>query len=407
MFLIYYLTLFGRKDNMRYVGAVSRGIRLPIVTKCEDLVNIISDNIIAASNSERDPFVIRDRDVIGVTESLLARSQGNFVSIADISEDVRNKVPDGDVSIIFPIMSRNRFLIPLQGIVNGVKGHVHLFLSYPADEVGNEIIDPMNFYLNEKRLKDETFDEEEYYEVFGEYKHSFTGVNYVDLYKSIDPEKVSIYFTNNPLSALDYSNTVIVASIHARKLHKEILENAGANVISLDEICSTPIRVGAGYNKMYGLLGSNYMNDTSVKLLPQDSDIFVRELQDEIKKRTGKKVEVLVYGDGAFKDPVCGIWELADPVVSPGFTDGLLGVPKEIKFKYVADNAMDKDPSAAVREAIESKADLEKFSQYALGTTPRRITDLLGSLCDLTSGSGDKGTPIVYIQGYFDSYLDE
>ncbi|NLX75459.1 MAG: F420-0--gamma-glutamyl ligase [Synergistaceae bacterium] len=392
---------------MRYVGAVSRGIRLPIVTKCENLVKVISDNIIAASKSERDPFVIRDRDVIGVTESLLARAQGNFVSIDDISEDIRNKVPDGDVSIVFPIMSRNRFLIPLQGIVNGVKGRVHLFLSYPSDEVGNEIIDPMNFYLNEKKLKNETFDEKEYYEVFGEYKHSFTGVNYVDLYKSINPEKVSIYFTNNPLSALDYSNTVIVASIHARKLHKEILENAGANVISLDEICSTPVRAGAGYNKMYGLLGSNYMNDTSVKLLPQDSDVFVRELQDDIKKRTGKKVEVLVYGDGAFKDPVCGIWELADPVVSPGFTDGLLGVPKEIKFKYVADNAKDIDPSVAVREAIESKADLKKFSQYALGTTPRRITDLLGSLCDLTSGSGDKGTPIVYIQGYFDSYLDD
>lgn len=392
---------------MRYVGAVSRGIRLPIVTKCDDLIKVIADNIIAASKSSRDSFTIRDKDVIGVTESLLARSQGNFVSISDISEDIKLRVPEGDVSIVFPIMSRNRFLIPLKGIVDGVRGHVHLFLSYPADEVGNEIIDPMNFYLNEKKLKNETFDEDEYYEVFGEYKHSFTGVNYVDLYKSIDPEKISIHFTNNPLSALKYSKTVIVASIHARKLHREILESAGANVLSLDEISTIPVRDGAGYNELYGLLGSNYMNDTSVKLLPRESDEFVKELQAEMKRRTGKNVEVLIYGDGAFKDPVCGIWELADPVVSPGYTEGLKGVPKEIKFKYVADNSSGKDPSVAVREAIESKGELDKFSQSTLGTTPRRITDLLGSLCDLTSGSGDKGTPIVYIQGYFDSYLDE
>ena len=392
---------------MRYVGVVSRGIRLPVVTKCGDLVNIISDNIIATSKSERDPFVIRDRDIVGVTESLLARSQGNYVTVSDISEDVRARVPEGDVSIVFPIMSRNRFLLALKGIVDGVKGHVHLFLSYPADEVGNQIIDPMNFYCNEEKLKNETFDEKEYYEVFGEYKHSFTGVNYVDLYKSIDSEKVSIYFTNNPLAALDYSKTVIVASIHTRKLHRDILEKAGANVISLDDICSTPIREGAGFNNQYGLLGSNYMSDSSVKLLPRDCDAFVRELQADILKRTGKNVEVLIYGDGAFKDPVCGIWELADPVVSPGYTDGLSGVPKEIKFKYVADNAGDKDPTDAVREAIESKENLDKFSQCTLGTTPRRMTDLIGSLCDLTSGSGDKGTPIVYIQGYFDSYLDQ
>lgn len=392
---------------MRYVGVASRGIRLPVVTKGVDLINIISDNIIAASNSERDSFVIGDRDVVGVTESLLARAQGNYVTISDIAEDVKKRVPDGDVSIVFPILSRNRFHLPLKGIINGVRGHVNLFLSYPADEVGNQIINPMNFYSNVEKLKNETFDEKEYYELFGENRHSFTGVDYVELYKSIDPEKVSIYFTNNPLSALNYSKTVIVASIHTRKLHRDILEKAGATVISLDEICSSSNREGVGYNDLYGLLGTNYMNDHSVKLLPRNSDEFVRELQANLFERTGKKLEVLIYGDGAFKDPVCGIWELADPVVSPGYTDGLSGVPKEIKFKYVADNAKGQDPSDAVREAIESKNDIDKFSQCTLGTTPRRITDLLGSLCDLTSGSGDKGTPVVYIQGYFDSYLEQ
>ena len=392
---------------MRYVGAASRGIRLPVITKGADLINIISDTIIAASENERDPFVIRDKDIVGVTESLLARSQGNYVTVSDISEDVRLKVPDGDVSIIFPILSRNRFHLLLKGIVNGVRGHVRLFLSYPSDEVGNQVIAPMNFYLNEDKLTKETFDEKEYYEVFGANKHPFTGVDYVELYKSIDPEKVSIYFANNPLAALSFSKTVIVASIHTRKLHKAILEKAGATVISMDEICSSPVREGAGFNEKYGLLGSNYTNDISVKLFPRDCDKFVEELQADLFKRTGKNIEVLIYGDGAFKDPVCGIWELADPVVSPGYTDGLNGMPKEIKFKYVADNAEGKDPTEAVKEAIRSKDMMDKYGNSTLGTTPRRMTDLIGSLCDLTSGSGDKGTPVVYIQGYFDSYLDD
>ena len=392
---------------MRYVGAASRGIRLPVITKGADLINIISDTIVAASENERDPFVIRDSDIVGVTESLVARSQGNYVTLSDISEDVKKRVPEGDVSIIFPILSRNRFHQLLRGIVNGVRGKVRVFLSYPSDEVGNQVIDPMNFYLNSDRLSCDSFDEKEYYEVFGECRHPFTGVDYVQLYKSIDPEKVSVHFANNPLAALSFSNTVIVASIHTRKLHRDILEKAGANVISLDEICSSPIKNGAGFNEQYGLLGSNYTNDNSVKLFPRDCDAFVRELQKELFDRTGKKIEVLVYGDGAFKDPVCGIWELADPVVSPGYTDGLSGMPKEIKFKYVADNAGDKDPSDAIREAIESKGEMDKYGHCTLGTTPRRMTDLIGSLCDLTSGSGDKGTPVVYIQGYFDCYLDD
>lgn len=392
---------------MRYVGAASRGIRLPVVTKGADLINVISDTIIAASENDRDPFVIRDRDIVGVTESLLARSQGNYVTLSDISEDIRGRVPEGDVSIIFPILSRNRFHQLLRGILNGVRGKVRVYLSYPSDEVGNQVIDSMNFYLKSDRLTGENFDDKEYYDVFGECRHPFTDIDYVQLYKSIDPEKISIHFANNPLAALSFSNTVIVASIHARKLHRDILEKAGANVISLDEICSAPVREGAGFNEQYGLLGSNYTNDNSVKLFPRESGTFVRKLQEELAKRTGKKIEVLVYGDGAFKDPVCGIWELADPVVSPGYTDGLDGMPNEIKFKYVVDNANGKDPTEAVREAIEAKNDLNKFGHSTLGTTPRRLTDLIGSLCDLTSGSGDKGTPVIYIQGYFDCYFDD
>lgn len=392
---------------MRCVGTVSRGIRLPVITKGEDIVKIISDSVLEAASSERDAFAIRDRDIVGVTESLVARSQGNYVTLDDISEDIKRRVPEGDVALIFPIMSRNRFHQLLRGIVNGVRGHVHVILSYPSDEVGNKVIDPYNYYLKSAELSGECFDEDEFYSVFGEYRHPFTGIDYVQLYKNIDPDKVVIHFANNPLAALKFAKTVIVASIHTRSLHREILEKAGAYVVSMDEICSSPVRPGAGFNEKYGLLGSNYTNDNSVKLFPRECDIFVNELHKELKVRTGKDIEVLVYGDGAFKDPACGIWELADPVVSPGFTEGLLGMPKEIKFKYVADNAEGKDPTEAVREAIEAKNKMDKFGHSTLGTTPRNLTDLIGSLCDLTSGSGDKGTPVVYIQGYFDNYLND
>lgn len=392
---------------MRCTGTISRGIRLPVIQNGDDIIRIISDGVIAASESERDAFTIRDRDVIGVTESLVARSQGNYVTLADISADVRRRVPEGDVALIFPIMSRNRFRQLLRGIVNGVRGKVHVVLSYPSDEVGNRLIDPYNYYVKCGQLSGEPFDEEEFYRVFGEYKHPFTGVDYIQLYKEIDPERVEIHFANNPLAALKYSKNIIVASIHTRKLHREILEKHGAHVVCIDEICSEPVREGAGYNEQYGLLGSNYTSDDSVKLFPRGCDEFVRKLQADLIARTGKQIEVFVYGDGAFKDPVEGIWELADPVVSPGFTDGLVGLPKEIKFKYVADNANGQDPTEAVREAIASKGRLDKFGDTTLGTTPRRLTDLLGSLCDLTSGSGDKGTPVVYIQGYFDNYLDD
>jgi len=392
---------------MRYVGTVSRGIRLPVVTSGADIITIIADRLIEASRSENDPFCFRDRDIIGVTESLVARSQGNYVTIDDIAEDVCRRVPEGDAALVFPILSRNRFYQLLRGIAAGIRGKLHIVFSYPSDEVGNRIVDPEDFYLKSAKLSGECFGEDEYYSVFGEYRHPFTGIDYVRLYKEVDPLRISVHFANNPLAALEFSNTVIVASIHSRRLHRDILRNAGAYAVTLEDICSEPVREGAGFNEEYGLLGSNYTNDTSVKLFPRNSGEFVRKLQEELIRRTGRKIEVLVYGDGAFKDPVCGIWELADPVVSPGYTDGLEGMPKEVKFKYVADNAGDKDPSEAVREAIASKNRLDRFGHSTLGTTPRRLTDLIGSLCDLTSGSGDKGTPVVHIQGYFDSYLDD
>lgn len=395
------------ETSLRCVGTVSRGIRLPVVTQGADLIKIIADGVIAASECGRDAFTIGEGDVLGVTESLLARAQGNYVTLDDIAEDVRGRIPEGDVSILFPILSRNRFYQILRAIVNGVSGKVQIVLSYPTDEVGNQLVEPMNYYLNGENVSSQVFGEDEFYRVFGEYKHPFTGVDYVQLYKNIDPERISICFANTPQAALAFSKNVIIASIHARHLHRDILEKAGTNVVGLEEICSEPLHEGMGWNSEFGLLGSNYTNDLSVKLFPRDCKQFVDKLQAEMTKRSGKKPEVLIYGDGAFKDPVCGIWELADPVVSPGYTDKLEGLPKEIKFKYIADNAGDKDPAEAVREAIASKGDIDKFTHNTLGTTPRRLTDLVGSLCDLTSGSGDKGTPVVYIQGYFDSYLDD
>jgi len=392
---------------MRHVGAVSRGIRLPVISRGADLIRIVCTELIKASRSSADPFPLRDGDILGVTESLLARVQGNYATIGDISEDARRLLPEGDVSLIFPILSRNRFGQILKGIIGGVRGKVHLLLSYPADEVGNLVIEPRNFYLKNGQLSAELFDEKEYDQVFGRYIHPFTGVDYVEYYREMAPGRVEIHFGNNPLDSLRFADTVIVGSIHARFLHREILEKVGAKVVSIDQFCAAPHREGMGYNPEFGLLGSNYTNDGTVKLFPRDSSKFAKTLQKELFAMTGKKMEVLVYGDGAFKDPVCGIWELADPVVSPGFTDGLLGMPKEIKLKYIADNAGDKSPEEAVREAIRMKGEMDRFSHSTLGTTPRRLTDLVGSLCDLTSGSGDKGTPVVHISGYFDSYLDE
>ncbi len=401
-----------KQNTERYTGVEARGIRLPVVKKGDDLVDLAATYLMEASRSSRSPFPLRDRDVVGVTESLLARAQGNVVSLEDIARDVRNKMPEGDVAVAFPILSRNRFFLLLSGLIGGIRGRVHLFLSYPADEVGNHLMDPVDFIKKSGWLSGECFGEKEYREVFDRYPHPFTGVDYVELYKSLDPDRIDIHFTNNPLSIPKITPRVILANIHNRSLYGTLLREAGATVLALDRICSAPLSEGGGYNPDFGLLGSNYSREGVVKLFPRDAKTFAAALQAEIEKRSGKKVEVLVYGDGAFKDPACGIWELADPVVSPGYTKGLEGTPTEIKFKMVADNASG-DADDAVRKAILSKPSATgretglKEEKNALGTTPRRYSDLLGSLCDLVSGSGDRGTPVIHISGYFDSYIDD
>jgi F420-0:gamma-glutamyl ligase len=379
---------------------------MPIVRKGDDLIRIISDNLLEAANAT--PFDFHDRDIIGVTESFLARSQSNFVSLDQIAEDISAKVPDGDIAIGFPILSRNRFLLLLKGIVKGIKGKVRIYLSYPGDEVGNLIIDPIDYLENKHKLSGECFDEEEWERVFGRYLHTFTGIDYVKLYREVNASKIEIWFTNNPMDILKYDKNIIIASIHVRLTQKKMLLRGASMVLTLDEICNYP-REGAGYNEEYGLLGSNRSGDDMVKLFPRDSNKFANALHDELFRLTGKKMEVLVYGDGAFKDPVCGIWELADPVVSPGYTEGLKGTPHEVKLKLVADNAAGDATSVGeiVKQAISYRREDENIDrELALGTTPRRYHDLIGSLCDLVSGSGDKGTPVVHISGYFDNYAD-
>lgn len=394
----------------RKIGVELHGVRMPVIKKGDDLVKLVSHYLLEASKSDYAPFALRDRDVVGVTESLLAKSQGNFVTLDEIADDVAGKVPAGDVAVAFPILSRNRFLLILEGLVKGIRGKVHIFLSCPADEVGNNLVDPLE-YIKKSAGLPVCFDEKKYKEVFGRYLHPFTGVDYVELYKSLAPDKIEIHFTNNPLSILDYTKNIIMANIHNRHLYAGLLRDRGASVLTLDQICNTPC-AGGGYNPDFGLLGSNYSTAGAVKLFPRDSHAFARALQKEIKALSGRDVQTLVYGDGAFKDPACGIWELADPVVSPGYTDGLEGTPSEIKFKMVADNA-EGDAGEAVRKAIMAKpAATKKESglsedKNALGTTPRRYSDLLGSLCDLASGSGDKGTPVIHISGYFDSFIDD
>lgn len=397
---------------MRCTGTTVRGIRMPIVRKGDDLIKIITDNLVLAAKNE--PFKFKNRDIVGVTESFFARGQGNVVSLDDVAKDVAGKIPDGDIAIAFPILSRNRFLPMLRGIVKGVPAprKIRIYTTYPFDEVGNHIINPVAFYEKNSGLVSECFDESTWENTFGRYKHTFTGVDYVELYRSPDPDRIELWFTNNPLDILKRDQNVIIASIHARTMHREILRKGGANwLCDLTEICNSPIGKGSGYNPEYGLLGSNYSSDSSLKLFPRDCKPFVNELQAALFRETGKNMQVLIYGDGAFKDPVCGIWELADPVVSPGYTDGLEGTPNEIKLKLVADstgNATADEARKAVSQAIESKhSTAAKDDKLSLGTTPRHYSDLIGSLCDLVSGSGDKGTPVVHISGYFDSYIDE
>ena len=392
------------------VGTISRGIRTPIIRSGDNLVEIIADSVLAAAEEEK--FEIRERDIIAATEAIVARAQNNYATIDDIATDVKNKFSSDTVGVIFPILSRNRFAICLRGIAKGVK-KVVLMLSYPSDEVGNHLVSID--MLDEKGVNPYTdvLTLEKYRELFGENKHPFTGVDYVDYYGQIIKEsgaEVEIIFSNNPRTILNYTKDVLLCDIHTRKRTKRILKENGGNVVlGLDEILTSSIN-GSGYNENYGLLGANKATEDKIKLFPRDCETFVNSLQKEMLKRTGKNVEVMIYGDGAFKDPVGKIWELADPVVSPAYTKGLEGTPNEVKLKYLADNNFADLKGEELREAIKDYiknkgADLVG-SMESQGTTPRRLTDLIGSLCDLTSGSGDKGTPVVFIQGYFDNYTN-
>lgn len=389
-------------SNTRYVGTSALGLRMPIIKEGDNLVQIICEKLVEAQNSTYQPLKIDNKDIIAVTESLVARAQGNYVSLDDIGFDVSQKFPEGDVAIAFPILSRNRFATVLDGLTRGVKGKVYLFLSYPADEVGNPLMDEQKMIEEGINPYTDVLSKEEYYARLGFYRHPITQSNHVQMYSEISP-KIEVVLANNPIDILKYTNQVIIASIHKRNSQKKTLELAGAKVYTLADICNKPTRHGMGYNAEFGVLGSNYSNENKVKLFPTGCNEFVHEVQNEILQKTGKKVEVMVYGDGAFKDPQHGIWELADPVVSPGYTDGLNGMPNEIKIKAIAD-INGENAEEAVKKAIGAKTNAS--SAAAIGTTPRNITDLVGSLCDLTSGSGDKGTPVVVVKGYFDSYLD-
>ena len=399
------------EKSTRRVGTVSRGIRCPIIRQGDDLASIVADSVLLAAKDEG--FSLHDRDVIAVTESVVARAQGNYATVQDIAEDVRAKTGGGTVGVIFPILSRNRFAICLRGIAMGVKKIV-LMLSYPSDEVGNELVNldkvdeaGVNPYSDVLSLK-------KYRELFGECRHEFTGVDYVSYYTEVIEEagaEVEIVFANQPRAILDYTDTVIACDIHTRFRTKRILKAAGAKtVLTLDEILNAPVN-GSGCNEKYGLLGSNKSTEDTVKLFPRESSALVEEIQARILKETGKHVEVMIYGDGAFKDPKGKIWELADPVVSPAHTSGLIGTSNELKLKYLADNDFanlrGEELKKAIEASIRAKDGNLKGKMVSEGTTPRQLTDLIGSLCDLTSGSGDKGTPVVLVQGYFDNYTND
>ena len=397
----------------RMVGTVSRGLRAPIIRANDDLVQIVSDCVLEAARQEVDGFEVRNRDIVAMTEAIVARAQGNYVSVDDIAADVREKLGGETIGVIFPILSRNRFAICLRGIAAGAK-KVVLMLSYPSDEVGNHLIDVD--MMDEKGVDPyrDVLSLERYRELFGENKHTFTGIDYVAYYESLIREagaECEIVFANDARAILDYTKNVLFCDIHTRARTKRRLIAAGAErALGLDEIMTAPVGE-SGYNEKYGLLGSNKATEDTVKLFPRECQDLVDDIQAKILAETGKLVEVMVYGDGAFKDPVGKIWELADPVVSPAHTAGLDGTPNELKLKYLADNDFAELSGEALRDAIKAeiqKKDDDLVGQMASeGTTPRRLTDLIGSLCDLTSGSGDKGTPIVYIQGYFDNYTTE
>ena len=398
------------KSNERRVGTVSRGIRCPIIREGDDLATIITDSVLEAAEAEG--FSLRDRDVIALTESIVARAQGNYASVQNIADDVKSKLGGGTIGVIFPILSRNRFAICLRGIAMGAK-KVVLMLSYPSDEVGNELVSLDKIDAAGVNPYSDVLTLEKYRELFGINKHEFTGIDYVeyygDLIRSCGAE-AEIIFANQPKAILNYADHILTCDIHTRARTKRILMAAGAKVVcGLDDIMTAPIN-GSGCNEKYGLLGSNKSTEDRIKLFPRECKQLVLDIQDRVLKATGKLVEVMVYGDGAFKDPQGKIWELADPVVSPAFTDGLIGTPNELKLKYLADNDFKNLSGQALKDAISasirSKDSNLVGNMASQGTTPRQLTDLIGSLCDLTSGSGDKGTPVVLVQGYFDNYTD-
>lgn len=395
----------------RRLGTVSRGVRCPIIKEGDDLVSIVTDSIILASKEEN--FPLNDRDVVAITESIVARAQGNYATVDQIATDVKNKVKSEKIGVIFPILSRNRFAILLKGIAKGVK-KIILMLSYPSDEVGNSLISYDE--LDEKNIDPykDVLTLEQYRDLFGHNVHEFTGVDYVEYYMSIIKEmgaEVEVIFANQAKTILNYADSIITCDIHTRNRTKRILKNAGAKVVlGLDDILTSSVD-GSGYNEKYGLLGSNKATEDKVKLFPRDSQYLVEDIQKQLYEKTNKHFEVMVYGDGAFKDPQGKIWELADPVVSPFFTKGLIGTPNELKLKFLADNDFKDLKGEELRMAIERRI-IEKEKDLvgkmiSEGTTPRQLTDLIGSLCDLTSGSGDKGTPIVLVQGYFDNYTNK
>ena len=395
----------------RKVGTVSRGVRCPIIREGDDLANIVVDSVLAAAESEG--YEMRNRDVVAVTESVVARAQGNYASVDAIATDIRAKLGGGTIGVIFPILSRNRFAICLRGIARGAKKIV-LMLSYPSDEVGNELVSLDK--LDEAKINpySDVLTLERYRQLFGENLHPFTLVDYVQYYSDLIQEEgcqVEVIFSNDPRVILNYTKNVLTCDIHTRARTKRLLIGAGAEkVCGLDDILTAPVD-GSGCNEKYGLLGSNKSTEDKVKLFPRECTGLVKDIQAKFLEKTGKLVEVMVYGDGAFKDPVGKIWELADPVVSPAYTSGLEGTPNELKLKYLADNDFaglsGEDLKAAIEGAIRQKDSNLAGSMASQGTTPRRLTDLIGSLCDLTSGSGDKGTPIIHIQGYFDNYTND
>lgn len=396
------------EHSNRRVGTTSRGIRCPIIREGDDLAAIVAESVLEAARAEN--FSLHDRDVIAVTESVVARAQGNYASVDEIAADVRAKLGGGTVGVLFPILSRNRFAICLRGIAKGCR-KVVLMLSYPSDEVGNQLVTWDQIDTAGINPYSDVLTLERYRELFGSNPHEFTGVDYVSYYADLIRDAgadVEIVFANQPRAILHYTDTVLTCDIHTRTRTKRILRDAGARLVcGLDDILTSPVN-GSGYNEQYGLLGSNKATEDKIKLFPRECRQLVLDIQSRILQATGKHVEVMVYGDGAFKDPKGKIWELADPVVSPAFTDGLIGTPNELKLKYLADNDFKELSGEALRDAISASIRAKdhdlKGNMASQGTTPRQLTDLIGSLCDLTSGSGDKGTPVVLVQGYFDNY---